>query len=420
MDMVVSLLVLSTLPQFVVPGVLSATSLGTFVEIVSGHSRVFSGETVRLKCYINDNHNSNWDFLWYRGSELLLQKTDTLILWRASIKDGGEIYCQGVRNTIVGKIYTLQSVPVEINVDGGWVILHSSMHHGLVGETLEMTCRVRRNPQLHEAILYKDGIEIMRKNGLNSSFSLPKLTLKDQGLYSCRASWDEDRQTHSAISAETQVQILEVLTQPILEIVTDENTIPSHKMKLICHLQYNFAAPAPPVVYYFYKDNNRLGLASSENHAQVKRTPGVYSCRARVPQLDTERWSETKSFGQESQGVMPPSLQSRDVRPFHPPILTPDSSLTLEDQPTTTLPSPQRFTATLSFSQPPESTPPLKSSHSKPVLSQLLFKEVSQSLLKCQMQLKICHKSQVTFSEKGDDIAEESGDMSEQSGDSVC
>lgn len=91
---------------------------------------------------------------------------------------------------------------------GGWAILKVPLHPGLVGHTLSVTCRVRVGTQLHEVILYKDGVEVMRQNGLNPHFYLTRLTLWDQGMYSCRASWDTDRRTHSVISAATPVQVL--------------------------------------------------------------------------------------------------------------------------------------------------------------------------------------------------------------------
>lgn len=93
------------------------------------------------------------------------------------------------------------------------------------------------------------------------------------------------------------VCISEVLSQPILEIVPNNNLIPVNRMKLICHVQYNAPAPAPPVHYYFYRDNERLGTATSENNDLVRRTPGQYSCRAKVPELGIARLSEPKSFG---------------------------------------------------------------------------------------------------------------------------
>lgn len=92
--------------------------------------------------------------------------------------------------------------------------------------------------------------------------------------------------------------IPEVLTEPVLEVVPRDNVNPSDTMRLICHVQYNAPAPAPPVHYYFYKDGYRLAPASSENNERFLRTPGLYHCKAKVPVLGLERLSEAKAFGQ--------------------------------------------------------------------------------------------------------------------------
>ncbi|XP_026219121.1 high affinity immunoglobulin epsilon receptor subunit alpha-like isoform X2 [Anabas testudineus] len=296
MDTVISLLVLSTLTQLVAPDVPSPT-FSAVVELMSGHSKIFSGENIRLRCSVPDGNRSRWSYLWFRGSEQLPQSGEHLVLWKARVQESGKYYCQGLRDTAVGDIRTQLSLPVEITVDGGWAILQIPRHPILVGDTLNITCRVRANPQLEEVFLYKDDVEVMRQRGPNPHFSLSILTLKDQGMYSCRASWDIDRLTRSVSSSKTSVKVLEVLSQPILEIVP--NVISSEKIKLICHVQYNAPAPAPPINYFFYKNDNRLGPATSENYDLVRKAPGEYSCKAKVPQTGISRWSEPKRFGQE-------------------------------------------------------------------------------------------------------------------------
>nr|XP_020491835.1 high affinity immunoglobulin gamma Fc receptor I-like [Labrus bergylta] len=355
MDTVVSLLVLLALPHFVAPQVVAPyTSFRTRVELVSGDSRIFSGENVQLKCSVPIVHTLSWNYLWYRGSEKLHWVGEHLHLWDTKVKDSGKYYCQGVRETLVGDILTLQSLPVEINVDGGWAILQVSPNPSLVGNTLKATCRVRGEPQLNEVILYKNGFEVMRQRGLDPTFHLPIMALEDQGRYSCRASWDAGRQTRSVISAKAPVQVLEVLSQPVLEIVADSYLIPEKKMKLICHHQYNAPAPAPPVHYYFYESDIQLGTATSENHNLVKRTPGNYRCKARVPQLGLSKWSSPKAFGQMtgSQTMMPPILHPRESWPLAPRISLSDCSLSPAAEPTKDKTSPQRSTATSSVIQP--------------------------------------------------------------------
>ncbi|XP_040901401.1 high affinity immunoglobulin gamma Fc receptor I-like [Toxotes jaculatrix] len=420
MDTVISLFVLSTLAQLVVPEVPSVTSFGAVVEMVSGDSRIFSEESVRLRCSVPDPHKSSWNYLWFRGSEQLAHSGEHFVLWKAKVKDSGKFYCQGVRDTVVGNIYTLKSLPVEINVDGGWAILQVPHHPGLVGHTLKVTCRVRGNPPIHEVILYKDGIEVMRQTGLNPHFYLINLTPKDQGMYSCRASWDIERRTRSVISADAQVQVLEVLSQPVLEIVTANSLIPAGKMKLICHLQYNAPNPAPPIHYYFYKNNNRLGTATSENHNLVRQSPGLYSCKAKVPQLGLSRWSELKTFGQVTgpQMLMPPSFHPRDQWPLAPPVSSSDLILLPAPEPAAAQPSPHRSTAAPPFIQPSEmstqfSDPPLK--HSQLTPSTLMYSVQFINQTATPTRAKPVTLSQETGEMSGD-MPEESVDMTMESG----
>lgn len=206
---------------------------------------------------------------------------------------------------------------------GGWALTRVRPQPALVGHSLEVTCLVRGKRPLSEVIFYRDGVEVMRNQGNNPKFSLSNLTLEDQGMYSCRASWDVNRQTHSVISAGTlgrvrgefpppQIQtyklnypslqnrvlsfLLEVLSKPVLEINVTSDQI-SSRMKLICHHEYNLPAPAPPAHFYFYKNDKRLGTAKSENQLLVSRTPGWYHCKVRVPVLNLVRWSELKAYG---------------------------------------------------------------------------------------------------------------------------
>ncbi|XP_034557731.1 high affinity immunoglobulin gamma Fc receptor I-like [Notolabrus celidotus] len=415
MEAVISLLVLSTLPHLVVPLVAFETSFRAVAELVSQDSRIFSGENARLKCSIPSNHRSSWRFWWFKGSEQLPQVGEHLVLWNTKVKDSGKFYCQGVRDTDVGDVLTLQSLPVEIIVYGGWAILQVPPHPSLVGHTLSVTCHVRRKPKLQEVVLYKNGFEVMRQIGPDPTFQLPDLTLQDEGMYSCRASWDVERRTLSVISAEAQVQVLEVLSQPFLEIVADNNLMTESKMKLVCHHQYNAPAPAPPIHYYFYEGDNQLGTATSDNRQLVKRTPGHYRCRAKVPELGLSQWSEFQTFGQVTgpKTMKPPILHPRDPWSLAPPNTSPDSSLPPVAEPTTAHLTPQLST-TSTFSQPPDVS-------TQPSNPQLNLSQSAPSTLSSVQPIQPMASTKpvnVVYEESGEmsgDMAEGSGDMAEGS-----
>lgn len=57
----------------------------------------------------------------------------------------------------------------------------------------------------------------MRKRGKDPQFILSNLTTEDQGMYSCRASWDVRGLTHSVMSVAALGRVLgEFLVPPIL------------------------------------------------------------------------------------------------------------------------------------------------------------------------------------------------------------
>uniref|UniRef100_A0A3P9MYW8 Ig-like domain-containing protein n=1 Tax=Poecilia reticulata TaxID=8081 RepID=A0A3P9MYW8_POERE len=237
--------------------------------IVSGDSMIFSGEPLSLRCIIPDPYQASWGYLWFRGSVQLPQTGEIFQLWNANVKESGKYSCQGKKETDVGSIKTLRSLPYEIHVDGGFAILQLAKRPVLVGDALDLKCRLRGNAPVHETILYRDGIQVMVQSGSSLNFHLPHVTLEDEGRYSCRVSWDLSRRTHSVMSVPTLV-----LAKPVLEIDIDNAQLGQYKMNLICHVQYNAPAPAAPVNYYFYKNNNLLGPANSLNHMHVRKATG--------------------------------------------------------------------------------------------------------------------------------------------------
>ncbi|XP_054901420.1 Fc receptor-like protein 5 [Poeciliopsis prolifica] len=365
MEAVISFLVLALSPQVIVSEFPTTISYRAIVETVSGDSRIFSGERLSLRCINPVAYNASWDYLWFRESVQLPQTGEIYYLRNANVKESGKYSCQGKRETDVGTLKTLRSLPTEIHVDGGFVILQMTKRPVLTGDTLDLKCRLRGNAPVHQTILYRDGIEVMVQSGSSLNFHLPDVTLEDEGSYSCRASWDLSHRTHSVMSVPTLVNILEVLTEPVLEIEKDNAQLERNKMKLICHVQYNARAPAPPVNYYFYKNNNLLGPSISLNHMLIRKDAGWYSCRVKVPKLDIVRWSEPQRFGEVAgPPLMPP-------RPHHRIQMTSRSPPHTSSAPETQPESPKYFASAPSSVEHTESPSPSSPSSESPVSTSL-------------------------------------------------
>nr|ACN10664.1 High affinity immunoglobulin gamma Fc receptor I precursor [Salmo salar] len=295
MKLLLSLLVVSTLPQLAELQVLPTSAPQMAVaELVKGVPWIFSGESVHLKCSVPGNVSAEWRYRWFRGGEQL-QESEYFVLWKARPQQSGKYYCQGLRTTWISTQHTLHSLPIEIEVDGGWAILQAPPLPMLVGEAMTLTCRVRDNPRLTEVILYKDGVELQRQPG--PELRVTNLTLQHHGSYWCRASWDGRRETNSVISEAAPVSIIEVLTEPVLEIVPNDRLIHEDRMLLVCQVQLNAREPVPHIHYYFYQDGLSLGPASSQDRVTVLRDSGQYWCKASVPTLGLKRLSEPLAYG---------------------------------------------------------------------------------------------------------------------------
>ncbi|KAL0973081.1 hypothetical protein UPYG_G00198690 [Umbra pygmaea] len=291
MKLLLSLLVISALPQWSVTQVIPTPK--AVAGLVTSGPWIFSGENVRLNCSVPGSL-FDWKYHWFMDGELL-QESKYLMLWKARPQQSGKYYCQGIRTTWIGKTRTLHSLPIEIKVDGGWAILLAPPHPMLVGETMTLMCRVRHNPLLKEVILYQDGEEILRQS--SPELRVTNLTLQHHGSYSCRATWDERRSTTSVISMGAPVSVVDVLTEPLLEIVPKDPLIPKERMLLVCHVQLNAREQDLIINYYFYQDGQRLGPASSNDRIAVPRMPGQYWCTTTVPTLGLNRISEPATYG---------------------------------------------------------------------------------------------------------------------------
>ncbi|XP_010897459.2 high affinity immunoglobulin gamma Fc receptor I [Esox lucius] len=293
MKLFLSLLVVSTLSQWVLTLVPPTKDPQTAVaELVEGKPWIFSGENIRLTCSIPGDL-SDWRHQWFRGDKFIQESKD-LVIWKAMPQQSGKYYCQGIRKTWIYQQRTPQSLPVEIKVDGGWAILRAPSLPMLVGETMTLSCDVRDNPRLTEVILYHNGVEIQRQS--DPKLRVTNLTLRHPGSYWCRATWHKQMATHSVISLATTVSVLDILTEPFLEIVPQDPLIPKEHMLLVCHVQLNAREKDLMINYNFYQDGLKLGPASSNDRFPVLRASGLYSCTASVPILELKRESEPVAY----------------------------------------------------------------------------------------------------------------------------
>ncbi|CAL8333032.1 unnamed protein product [Boreogadus saida] len=255
-----------------------------------GPSSVFRGESIRLTCHVTDPR-STWEHVWFRGDRRLDPRGELTIL-STVFGDAGNYTCRGERRGAGGIIYTPKSLPHIISIDMGNVLL-TVRQPVLVGATLAARCRVRGAPMLTEVDLYKDNVLVSSRTDGMADFTLPNVNLTYQGTYHCLAGWF-DGQQNLAKSLGNPVTVKEVVSKPIVSLVVNANTKPKD-MTLNCTFTFTKPDPAAVVHVYFYRDVRKLeGTARSQKRATlvVLAKEGAYRCRARVPSLNLDQWSE--------------------------------------------------------------------------------------------------------------------------------
>lgn len=71
---------------------------------------------------------------------------------------------------------------------------------------MTLTCRIRDNPIMTNVVFYKGEVEIKKQK--DKDLVLLKVTLEDDAMYSCRASWYKNKEYQSAQSLPSSVTVL--------------------------------------------------------------------------------------------------------------------------------------------------------------------------------------------------------------------
>ncbi|XP_022518339.2 high affinity immunoglobulin gamma Fc receptor I [Astyanax mexicanus] len=266
------------------------------ITVQTGEARLFSEEDVQLKCSIPDDPGANWKYHWFQYGKRL-KTTEVYSFKNAAVQQSGNYTCQGEKD-IEAWPYSLNSLPSEpitVHVDGGWALLRVPAEPVLIEESMTLTCRVRDEPVLVDVIFYKDDVEIYKSKSKDLVFK--SLTLKDQGFYSCRATWTQRFEFHSAQSQPAFVTVLDKLVTPVLKLEPKKSSVKrGDNVVLRCVTQLNAREKGHSIDYYFFKDEERLGPSSSHEAYTIQRAEendaGFYTCKVRVRTLHLEKWSD--------------------------------------------------------------------------------------------------------------------------------
>ncbi|XP_058274112.1 high affinity immunoglobulin gamma Fc receptor I-like [Hemibagrus wyckioides] len=263
------------------------------ITVSLGDPQLFTGEDVELSCSVPEDTFSRWRYQWFHnGVSLGYQNVFSIV--KARVQQSGTYTCQGIKSirTQPFRELSVLSDPLQIHVDGGWVLMQHPVKPLIVEQQMTLTCRVRDDPLLSSVIFYKDGFKGKTQNDKDLVF--PSLGIEDDGIYSCRATWLKNQEYESGQSVPSTVTVLDKVETPRMVLITDPNQVRSGKDVVFnCITKVNTGPSDLRIEYHFLKDDESLGPSSSDSTLYLPRVSnadaGNYSCKVNVRDLNEER-----------------------------------------------------------------------------------------------------------------------------------
>ncbi|XP_073669834.1 uncharacterized protein [Paramisgurnus dabryanus] len=166
---------------------------------------VFTGETVTLKCEIEDQYRSlNWTYLWYkkRTSERYTVNRDSLTITRVTESDQDDYWCSAERQGQPQTSQTSSSVDFIVKALPRATVRVTPDRSVFTGETVTLKCEIEdQYRSLNWRYLwYKDTTEVLNSEHYTvnrDSLTITGVTESDQKEFSCSAEIHGRPQTQS-------------------------------------------------------------------------------------------------------------------------------------------------------------------------------------------------------------------------------
>ncbi|XP_060259133.1 Fc receptor-like protein 5 isoform X4 [Ovis aries] len=248
--------------------------------ILQAPSDVFEEDSVVLRCQAKANIVLNNMTLYKNGKILkILNKTSDFRIHQASMKDSGEYYCSGVKDTHSVSSNKIQIVVQEIVPD---VRIHSHPEFVFEGLELVLICSVSGVPR-PTISWYKKQHRLRKDRELQTSseteFKVPVVQNSDAGEYYCIA-----RNSRFSIKSNSVIISVKVpVSQPVLTLRPLETWTLVREMSLQCEVQRG----SLPIRYQFFHEDVLFKEIKSSSGRKVlhrlsptEKPFGSYYCTA--------------------------------------------------------------------------------------------------------------------------------------------
>ncbi|XP_073669835.1 uncharacterized protein [Paramisgurnus dabryanus] len=251
---------------------------------------VFTGETVTLKCEIEDQYRSlNWTYLWYKDTTWTSVFEGNILIIRAP-SDQDKFWCRGERD---GRPSSSQySDHVTLSVKGLKPKLTSDTEGSvLTGNTVTLKCHIDHWSAGWKFYWYKHTQNIEKTTTEANSYTIHSFRVSDGGQYWCRAGRGNP-DYYTDYSDVLWINVKES-PKPVVSVDPDKQLFRGETVTLRCDIQdtgdtewtYSWTVEKTNYQYTFNRCNK---LQECKINNIQPYNSGKYTCRGKIREQNTE------------------------------------------------------------------------------------------------------------------------------------
>ncbi|XP_073669847.1 leukocyte immunoglobulin-like receptor subfamily A member 3 [Paramisgurnus dabryanus] len=252
---------------------------------------VFIGETVTLKCEIDDQYRSlNWTYLWYKdtnGTSVFEGNIYTI----SSSSDQDEFWCRGERD---GRPSSSQySDHLNLSVKGSKPkpkLTSDTEGSVLTGNNVTLKCDIDHWSTGWKFYWYKHTQNTEKTTTETNSYTIHSVNVSDGGQYWCRAGRGQP-DYYTDYSDELWINVTENL-KPVVSVDPDKQLFRGETVTLRCDIQ-DTGDTEWTYIWTVKKTNNRNIITQcNTQECKINNTQqtesGKYTCRGKIREQNTE------------------------------------------------------------------------------------------------------------------------------------
>ncbi|KAI5086354.1 Fc receptor-like protein 5, partial [Silurus meridionalis] len=270
------------------------------VASINPDKQVFSGDTVTLRCEIQDESVSRWQYSWYKDASLSPVSSEQMYRIRfVRVTHTGKYTCKGRESGGSRSSHLSDAVTLTVSGEPHPVLSVSPQNWLTEGDSVTLSCEVTDSStdwtfSWYTVVPHRDGLTAIQNNwgylmyvelfsdsstGSEGSYTLSPSALHHTGVYVCRGKRGEP--AFHTLYSNPQPLWISAKPKPVASINPDKQVFSGDTVTLRCEIQDESVSRWQ---YSWYKDASLSPVSSVQMYTissvEVTHT-GKYTCKGR-------------------------------------------------------------------------------------------------------------------------------------------